>query len=220
MSIVASHHTITIAGMAHLKRMEIIDGWDGMGWMGASARKKTGLLCSELGTRLRLVGLTRISPLPGSCPEALRAFPALPVRSLSSGLGTFRIPDDRRRGYCTTTTTTLPRQTRARARASGLLLLRRASKDALPRSVVSRGALREGPGGSSRRTRTTVARARALPGRPCGALEDADGRLEGGGWGDDARDGSRPGGRHYELGHGCLFVSTYTHANQRAGKEG
>ena len=186
-----------------------------MDGMGASARKKQAYSARSWGTRLCLVGLTRISPLPGSCPEALRAFPALPVR----GLGTFRIPDDRRRGYCTTTTT-LPRtRARARARASGLLLLRRASKDALPRSVVSRGALREGPGGSSRRTRTTVARARALLGRPCGTLEDADGRLEGGGWGDDARDGSRPGGRHYELGHGCLFVSTYSHANQRAGKE-
>jgi hypothetical protein len=44
MSIVASHHTITIAGMAHLKRTEIIDGWDG-----GIGSKKTGLLCSELG---------------------------------------------------------------------------------------------------------------------------------------------------------------------------
>ena len=157
-----------------------------------------------------MLGLTRIPPPSSSCPEAPRAFPALLVRP--SGLGTFGIPDD----PCRSRTTTLAR--RARARTHTRLLFRRASKDALPRGVISRRALREGPSGRGRRTRVAVGRARALLGR---TLEDADGGLEGGGWGDDARDGARPRGCRHELGHRCLLVSTYTCRErefQRAGE--
>ena len=158
-----------------------------------------------------MLGLTRIPPPSSSCPEAPRAFPALLVRP--SGLGTFGIPDDPSR--CRTTT--LTRCARARANTR-LLFFRRASKDALPRGVISRRALREGPSGRGRRTRAAVARACALLG---GTLENADGGLEGGGWGDDARDGARPRGCRHELGHRCLLVSTYTCRErefQRAGE--
>lgn len=161
-----------------------------------------------------MLGLTRISPPSSSCPEAPRAFPALLVRP--SGLGAFGIPDDPSR--CRTTTPARRARARARARANTRLLLRRARKDALSRGVISRRALCEGPSGRGRRTRAAVARARALLGR---TLEDADGGLEGGGWGDDARDGARPRGCRHELGHRCLLVSTYTCRErefQRAGE--
>ena len=62
MSIVASHHTI-IAGMAHLKRIEIIDGW--MGWGHHRLEKKQAYSARSWGPGFVSLG----------CPE----FPRFPV---------------------------------------------------------------------------------------------------------------------------------------------
>jgi len=104
--------------------------------------------------------------------------------------GTFGIPDNRR-----------DRNILSRAHAD----FRRATKNAFPCGVVTRGALRQSLSARGGRRRIV---ARAVLGRRGGTLEDANGGLEGRcWWDDDARDGRpHPRGRHDDLRHRDLLV--------------